>query len=37
MVQAKQQLGANLDFVMAVERALADEIGALHVFIDAGG
>ena len=34
---AKQRLGANLAYVMAVEQVLAEEIGALHVFINAGG
>lgn len=34
VAQAKQRLGANLDFVMVVERTLADEIGALYIFID---
>ncbi len=37
LAQAKQRLGANLDFVVAVERVLAAEIGAMYVFIDAGG
>lgn len=34
---AKQRLGSNLAYVMAVEQVLAEEIGALRVFIDAGG
>ena len=34
---AKQRLGANLDYVVAVEQVLAEEIGALRVFIDAAG
>lgn len=34
---AKQRLGANLGYVVAVEQVLAEEIGALRVFIDAGG
>ncbi|MBY0271148.1 MAG: hypothetical protein K2X06_14860 [Burkholderiales bacterium] len=37
IAEAKRRLGANLDYVMAVEQVLAEEIGALHVFIDAGG
>ncbi|MGV3628517.1 MAG: hypothetical protein ACO1PN_12625 [Betaproteobacteria bacterium] len=34
---AKQRLGANLAYVVAVEQVLAEEIGALRVFIEAGG
>ncbi len=34
---AKQRLGANLDYVVAVEQVRAEEIGALRVFIDAAG
>lgn len=34
---AKQRLGAGLADVVAVERVLAEEIGAMHVFIEAGG
>lgn len=33
---AKQRLGANLDYVMAVERVLAAEIGPLRVFTETG-
>lgn len=36
IAEAKQRLGTNLVYVMAVEQVLAEEIGALHVFIDAG-
>ncbi len=35
--QARQRLGSNLDYVVAVERVLAQEIGDLHVFIRPGG
>jgi len=37
IAKAKLRLGANLDYVIAVEQVLAEEIGELHVFIDAGG
>lgn len=33
---AKQRLGVNLDYVMAVEQVLAEETGALRVFVDSG-
>jgi hypothetical protein len=34
---ARQRLGTNLGYVMAVEQVLAEEIGALRVFIESGG
>lgn len=34
---AKQRLGVNLAYVVAVEQVLAEEIGALRVFIDGSG
>lgn len=34
---AKQRLGANLGYVEAVEQVLAEEVGAVHVFIESGG
>jgi hypothetical protein len=33
LVQARQRLGTNLDYVVAVERVLAQEIGDQQVFI----
>lgn len=33
LVQARQRLGTNLDYIVAVERVLAQEIGDQHVFI----
>lgn len=34
---AKQRLGANLTYVIAVEQVLAEEIGAMRVFTGPGG
>lgn len=34
LAQARQRLGANLAYVVAVERVLAQEIGDQHVFIE---
>jgi hypothetical protein len=33
IAQARERLGTNLDYVVAVERVLAQEIGDQHVFI----